>query len=334
MTPNLSTRSLLELIDLFERSGGGVVDVDGQRLRGMPAWDIAARVTLPERELGAWTERIGVAGSYPAPWGDERVPVELVDDSDPTRYRYRCPETFRTKYIAADLVGIHAVVETKLLHYLADLMGIPQAHRSGIDTPAVEGMLWRLGKMRVGQVHMDTWLCRGLPHSIDAVFAHLRQPALPEQGVVFTAGPALPNLVSPPRAYRIIPINEILVDHVVEPTLDVDLIHRMLLAPAGGQIERPSPVRFDPYSNTLVISTKSDKPWAIRGVRQVAVVSYLFEQFRKGRSWVPHQEIMGAVYGAQKLGRSRRIQNVFSGNTIWQEYIVGDGNGHYGFNLG
>lgn len=333
MTPNLSTRSLLELIELFERSSAAVVDFDGQRLRGVPAWDSSVRSMLSDRDLRAWLQRIGVAGSYSAPCGDEHAPVELVEDSNPERYRYRCPETFRTKYVAADLVGVHAVVETKLLHYLADVMAIPQAHRIGIGAPAIDGTLWRLGRMRIGQVQVDTWLSRGLMRSVEAVFAQLHQPALPEKGLVFTTGQALPDLVSPPRAYRIVPIIDTLVDDAAQPRLDVDLIHRMLLAPTGSTLEKSLPVRFDPYSKTLVIATRPDKPWAIGGTRQVAVVSYLFEQFKNGRHSVPAHEILAAVYGPQKLGRSQRIQNVFSGNTIWQDYITTDGHGNYGFNL-
>jgi len=333
MTPRLSTRSLLELIELFERSSAAVVDFDGQRLRGVPAWDSSVRAMLSDRDLSAWLQRIGVAGSYPAPCGDEHAPVELVEDSNPERYCYRCPETFRTKYVAADLVGVHAVVETKLLHYLADVMAIPQAHRIGVGAPAIDGTLWRLGRMRVGQVQVDTWLSRGLLRSVEAVFAQLRQPALPEKGLVFTTGRALPDLVAPPRAYHIVPIIDTLVDHADQPTLDVDLIHRLLQAPAGSPLEKSLPVRFDPYSNTLVIATKSNKPWAIKGARQVAVVKHLFAQFVNDRRWVPAYEILDEVYGSQELGRSQRIQNIFSGNSIWQDYITGDGKGHYGFNL-
>ncbi len=106
---NLSTRSLLELIDLFERSIHAVADGGGQRLHGMPGWELSRRATLSKRDLAAWTERIGFAGTYLAASGDECVPVDIEEDDDPGRYRYRCPETFRTKYVSADLVAVHAV---------------------------------------------------------------------------------------------------------------------------------------------------------------------------------------------------------------------------------
>ena len=124
-----------------------------------------------------------------------------------------------------------------------------------------------------------------------------------------------------------------LVDYAAMPHFDIDLIHRLLLAPSGSKAEKSLPVRFDPYSNTLVIATKFDKPWAIKGTRQVAVVSHLFDQFSNGRRWVPAREILDAVYGQTKSGRSQRIQNIFSGNLVWEDYIVSNGNGQYGFNL-
>ena len=330
---SLSTRSLLELVDLFDRSIHAVVDGDGQRLRGVPGWDLSGRLALSDRDLAAWTDRIGFAGSYLAAYGDERVPVDIEEDDDPGRYRYRCPETFRTKYVAAELVGVHAVGDAKLLNYLADLLGVPQAQRTGITAPAIDGVLWRLGKMRIADAQVDAWVVRGLSSSTYQVFEHFRAPPLPDQGLIFTTGQGLPDIVMPPRAHRIVPIASALIDHAIKPNIDIDLIHRLLLAPAGTKVEKSLPVRFDRYSNTLVIATKSDKPWAIKGPRQVAVVSHLFEQFANGRRWVPAHEILAAVYGQKKSGRSQRIQSIFSGNLIWEDYIAGDGNGHYGFNL-
>lgn len=330
---SLSTRSLLELIDLFERSIHAVADCGGQRLHGMPGWELSRRAALSKRELAAWTERIGFAGTYPAASGDECVPVDIEEDDDPGRYRYRCPETFRTKYLSADLVAVHAVDAVKLLTYLADLLGVPQAQRSGITAPTIDGVLWRLGKMRVADTQVDAWLVRGLSSSTDAVFQHFRTAPIPDQGLIFSTGQSLPDIVVPPRAYRIVPVGIALIDHAIKPHFDVDLIHRLLLAPSGSRVQKSLPVRFDRYTNTLVIATKSDKPWAIKGPRQVAVVSYLFEQFENRRRWVPAHEILDAVYGPKKSGRSQRIQNIFSGNSIWEDYIAGDGAGHYGFNL-
>ena len=208
---SLSTRSLLELIDLFERSIHAVADGGGQRLHGMPGWELSRRAALSKRDRAAWTERIGFAGTYLAARGDECVPVDIEEDDDPGRYRYRCPETFRTKYVAAELVSVHAVGDAKLLNYLADLLGVPQAQRTGITVPAIDGVLCRLGKMRVADTQLDAWVVRGLSSSADNVFEHFRTASLPEQGVIFTTVPAVPDLVLPPLAYRIIRIASALV---------------------------------------------------------------------------------------------------------------------------
>lgn len=330
---NLKTRSLLELIDLFERSTHAIADGDGQRLHGVPSWELARRTALSNRELGQWTERVGYAGFYPATRGGEHLPVEIMEDDNSERYRYRCPETFRTKYVSADMVAVHAVTATKLLNYLADLLAIPQVHRRGIATPEIDGVLWNLGKMRIANAQVDVWLTRGLATSIDRVFAHFQTASLPDQGLIFTTGQSLPGCIPPPRSYRIIPIASVLLDYAIKPHIDVDQVHRLLVAPSGSNEEKSLPVRFDPYTNTLIIATKADKPWIINGPKQMAVVKYLFEQFEKGRHQVSAGDILVAVYGSREAAHGKRVPSIFSGNLIWEDYIAGDGNGQYGFNL-
>ncbi len=107
-TTPLSTHSLLELIGLFEQSSQSITDTDGQRLRGVPGWELSRRTALSANELATWTECVGYAGGYPAPCGDETVMVDLEEDDDPSRYRYRCPETFRLKHVAAPNAAIYA----------------------------------------------------------------------------------------------------------------------------------------------------------------------------------------------------------------------------------
>jgi len=327
----MSTRSLLELIALFEQSNQPIPDADGQRLLGVPGWSLSRTTALSRRDLDTWTECIGYAGGYPAPCGDETVMVDLEEDES-GRYRYRCPETFRSKYVPADLVAVHAVSETRLLNYLADLLGIPQAHRRGITAPAIGGTLWNLGKMRIADAQVDVWLVRGLSSSIDRVFDHFRAASLPEQGLIFATGQALPDIVPPPRSYRIVPISSILLDYVVRPPVDTDLLHRLLVAPAGSKEEKSLPVRFDPYSNTLVIATRADKPWTIKGAKQIAVVKYLVEQFENGRTRVSAGDILVAVYGSREAARGKRVPSIFSSNNQWLDYITHDDTG-YGIKL-
>jgi hypothetical protein len=101
------------------------------------------------------------------------------------------------------------------------------------------------------------------------VFEHSPAASLPDQGLIFTTGP-LPHIIVPPRSYCIVPIVTALLDYAIKPhvdidiDIDIDIIHRLLLAPSGSKVEKSLPVRFDRYSNTLVIATKSGKPWAIK----------------------------------------------------------------------
>lgn len=174
----LPTQSLLELIDLFEQSGQPIADGDGQRLHGVPGWELSRKATLSDRDLAAWTKCVGYAGCYPAPCGDEHILVDIEEDSDPRLYRYRCPETFRVKHIPAETAVVRAVTATKFLNYLADLLDIPQALRRGISTAAIDGVLWHLGRMRIGLLHTDVWLARGLASRIETVFQLFQQADL------------------------------------------------------------------------------------------------------------------------------------------------------------
>ena len=329
----LSTRSLLDLVDLFEQSSQSTVNADGQRLYGVPGWVLSGISSLSDKQLEAWTDCVGYSTFFPAPCGEDRVAVEINEDDDPDRYSYRCPETFRKKYISAATVAVRSVRATDFLNYLADLLEIPQALRRGIDTAAVGNVLWNIGKMRVAGLQVDVWVARNLSSSMEGVFQHLQNSALPDQGVVLSTSGSLPAIIHPPRQYRVIPIRDVLIRHASFPHIDADLIHRILVAAPGAKIEASLPVRFDPYSKTLVIATKSSKPWLIKGPKQIDAVRYLFEQFKNGRRWVPAGEILADVYGTKESGRSRRMQNLFSGNIFWQDYIVNNDDGEYGFNL-
>jgi hypothetical protein len=329
----LSARSLRDLIDLFEQSGQSTVDAEGQRLYGVPGWALSGISTLSATQIEAWTDCVGYSAFFPAPCGDDRVAVEIKEDDDPDRYSYRCPETFRKKYVSSATVAVRSVRTPRFLHCVADLLEIPHALRRGIESAAVGHVLWNIGRMRVAGLPVDVWVARNLSSSMEDVFQYLQNTALPDQGVILSTGGSLPVMIQPPRQYRVIPIKEVLIQQMSSPHIDVDLIHRLLVAPSGTKFEPSLPVRFDPYSNTLVIATKSSKPWPIKGRKQIEAVRYLFEQFKNSRRWVPAGEILAAVYGSKESGRSRRMQNLFSGNTFWEDYIVNNDDGEYGFNL-
>lgn len=328
----LLTPSLLDLIDLFEQSGQPIANGDGQRLYGVPSWSLRRKTALSDSDLATWTERVGYAACYPAPCGDEPIWVDIEEDDDPEQYRYRCPETFRTKYIAAETVAVRAVTAQKFLNYLADLLDIPQALRRGITAAAIDGSLWNLGKTRVGRVHLDVWLVRGFATRVADVFQHFEQAALPDMGLIFTLGSPLPTVIRPPRNYRVIPFDSVLARHSPNPTIDTDLLHRLLLAPPGETVEHSPAVRFDEFTSTLHITTRSIEPWKVSGPKQAAAVQYLAEQFAKGRHRVSAGDILVAAHGSREAARGKRVASIFSGNTQWRDYIAHDDAG-YGIKL-
>ena len=326
----LPTQSLLELIDLFEQSGQPILDGDGQRLHGVPGWSAFGRTSLSAKQLEHWADCVGYSGSYPAPLGDDRVHVDLAEDDQPDRYRYRCPETFRWKFVPAAEVAVFSVRPPAILNVVSDLLGIAQALRKGIETPLLDDSLWHLGKTRVGPALTDVWLVRGLARSVEQVFRHFSQTSLPDQGLILSSGGVLPQFVRPPRSYRFASLRAAIVDYVATPCIDMDLLHRILAAPPDGAIRPVLPVHFDEYTNTLTIRTKT-KPWTIKGERQAAAVRYMFEQAINDRWILPAAEILDAAYADKKTARSQRMQNLFSGNTDWEDYIDNPEKGTYGF---
>lgn len=331
--PSLSTQSLLDLTGLFEQSRQSVSGGDGQRLRGVLGWDISRTTSLSASQLSAWAECIGYAGHYPAIRDDEPVVVELEEDDDPSRYRYRCPQTFRWKYVAAIEAAVYCVQSVKFLNLVAGLLAIPQALRNGIGSPMLNGTLWNLGKARIGAAHTDVWLVRGMAQSVDDVFHHFSSPTLPDQGIILSTGVALPAFIRPPRNYRFASLHDIIVPGMPKPCLDMDLLHRILTMPAGGTLRPVLPVNFDEYTKALTIRSKA-KPWVIKGERQAAAIKYMFSQFEAGRHSLSAKEILDAAYPDKQSGKSQRMQNLFSGNADWEDYIVNPEKGQYGFNLG
>jgi hypothetical protein len=298
----------------------------------VPGWDISRTTSLSVPQLSAWAECIGYASHYPAIRDDERITVEIEEDDDPSRYRYRCPQTFRRKYVPAVEVAVYCVQSTKFLNLIADLLTIPQALRNGLELPPLNGVLWHLGKARIGAAHTDVWLVRGLAQSVDDVFRHFSSQTLPDQGLILSSGVALPDFIRPPRNYRFASLRDVIVPDVPKPCLDMDLLHRILTMPADGTLRPALSVNFDEYTNTLTIRSKV-KPWVIKGARQAAAIKYMFDQFQNERVLLSAKEILAAAYSDKQSGKSHRMQNLFSGNADWEDYIVNPEKGQYGFDL-
>ena len=215
-------------------------------------------------------------------------------------------------------------------------MQIAKQLRRGIDTPAIEGTLWKLGEARIGPSLTPVWLARGLAGNVDLILNYFMSATLPEQGMVLTSGHALPSMIRVPRNYRVASLRDVIVDYSAKPCIDITLMERILTAPADGVLPRVQVVQYDEQKKVLTIRTKRE-PWTIKGKHQAAAVLYLYQQAQKDRWEVDASEILAAAYPEKTSDESRRglkMQDLFKGNTKWLHYLRNAEKGKYAFNLG
>ena len=331
MYPPLTITSLLELTRLFEYSSVFLND-QGQRLLGVPQWALTHCCLTPQ-ERAHWLVPIGYATVYPVHVNGNRVLADVSFDPEANHYVYRSEPSFCKRSVSMEDLAILAIPDDQLMQSLADVCEVPVALRTGIETPAITDVLWHLGKIRIHAVWVDIWCARHLSVKTAQIFHHLKNKQLPDTGLVLTFGAPLPEVIPPHRQYHFLALKQVLCVRAAGCGIDEDLLHRVLGGASLPATDQSGPVRFDSYSNTLVITTKSLAPWIIKGARQQAVVRYLVDQRHKDRAWVPSHEILAYVYGAQQQGHSRRISDIFRGNPLWQEYITTSAKGLYGFKL-
>lgn len=323
---------LLELSHWFERSRAWVTDLDGQSLQGLPGWALFPHSRLPADLIAAWLQRVGYVGTYPVLCGDESVPVELEEDEDPGHLRYRCPESFRWRRLPAQAAAVYTLESSQFLGAIAELLDIPVALRKDPQRPALPDRLWSLGRPRIGPTQVEVWYACGLRTGAEAIFQHLAQPIYPDQGLILHGGLPLPDILRPPRQYRLVSLHQVLVDGSNPAQLDHARLYRMLTAAAGAVIERSLPVAYDPHLRLLTIRTIA-KSWLIKGDAQAAAVHYLFKQAQQDRWLLKAEEILKAVYPGRTMGRSVRLQSLFRGNDEWTVYIHNPQRGYYGFRV-
>lgn len=328
MTP--STRLLLDLIALFERSATLQSVREGLPLPSVPGNEVARMPTIGTKEREAWLNRIGDAVAISIATDDGPVVVE-IEDGDNGAF-YRCPITFRQRLLTDDQASLFAVDEPVFLNHLADLLAIPQAFRRGIAKPAIDGKLWCLGKARVGTLHTDVWVVRDLHGSYDEIFRYLSDPNQPDQGVVLTTSMGLPARLERPRRYCLISLADAVCEVADKAAIDGQMIFRHMTTPAGANMRPSLPVEYDEFSGVLHINGK--EPWTIEGPTQRGIVLQLYDAYCKGQEAVQASTLLKAVgCGGEQHGKSKRMQDVFSGNPKWKQYIHTVERGMYAFKL-
>lgn len=328
-----STRLLLDLLGLFEQSNSCSLDADGNRLYGVSGGQIEASSSLDPKTVQAWMPRVGYLSEIEVPVADGRAYVELCETDDPASYEYRCPETFCRKRVSADHVAVYDMDAAKLLNLLSDLLNIPQVKRAGILAPRIERKLWRLGEARIGPAIVPVWLARGMDVNVDEVFQSLLDTRLPEQGLVLCHGRELPRVIRPPRNYRVAYLHDALVHYSPSPCMDVHYLERVLTSDEEGIKPSALPVGF--ANGVLWIRTKSER-WVIKGEKHCLAVAYMYEQAQHDRWVLDASEILAAAYPERRTEESRKglkMQNLFSGNEMWREFIVNPEKGKYAFNI-
>lgn len=327
----IPTPLLLELLALFDRAQQSIAGAENVRLQGIPGWELFRGEVLCNPLLEPWLERVGDAGFYVVEADRETVPVEIEYNDDVT-IGYYCPDIFRHVPLQEREVGIYSVKSRPLLTLIADLLDIAQADRRQLDTAHLDGALWHLGPARLGRVRTGIWLARDVDGRLPDILRFFNNRTLPEDSLILTCGNPPPEIVTPPRAYRFASLPDALIPVSEETDIDTHMLERVLTAPAGITTEPSPPVHYDSHTQTLTIRGIPE-PWQIRGERQARAVEFMYVQWRKGRDLVDAREILAAAYPDKPYARSRRIQNLFSGNPQWRTYIANPERGKYGFNI-
>lgn len=332
----LTTPALIELTEVFERSGSSLPDLEGLRVQGVPGWDLCKLARITPAITSYWLNKVGYAGTMPAYRGDEKVPVEIteLDGSGPSNFQYRCPETFRMRRVAASAIAVYAVKPEVYLDYIAELFGIHNAARSGIKQASISGYLWRLGVARIGSSQIPIWFVRELGVKLDQVLTHLNDSSVPPGGLIVSSGLDLPKHIQWPKNFRVVRLQEALVEFTRFSQLDFTYLERLMSQPAGEQVIKTSKVYFNESTSTLSIGSIKES-WKIGGVKQAKAVHRMYQAACSDIWELTHAEVLDAAYkGAPESERKgKTIHDLFKKNDKWKTYLRLTRRGHIAFNL-
>ncbi len=332
----LTTPSLIELTEVFERSGSSLTDLEGLRVQGVPSWDLSKYMRITPAVISHWLSKVGYAGTMPAYRGDEKVPVEIteLDGSGPSNFQYRCPETFRMRRVAASAIAVYAVKPEAYLDYIAELFEIHNAARSGVKQAPISGCLWKLGSARIGPSQVPIWFARELGVKHDQVLTHLNDPSVSPGGLIVSSGLDLPRHIQLPKNFRIVRLQEALVEFTRFSQLDFTYLDRLMSQPAGEQAIKTSKVYFNESTSTLSIATIKES-WKIGGIKQARAVHCMYKAACSDIWELPHAEALDAAYkgSPESERKGKTIHDLFKGNSKWKIYLRITRRGHIAFNL-
>lgn len=323
----ISTAKLLDLLKIFEACGGGFIDADGKFCRGVPRYLLAKQYGSAGVLLGHWTQVTGYASSMLLECAQGEVEVDLCDTDDPSLYEYWCPETSRYRTVAAHAIEVHTVKESEFLHLIADLVGIPSAKRAEIELAVIPSVLWRLGRIRLGAVWVPVWLFRGRAR-YKSVLEALSRPDAEEMGLILTTSQPPDPAMQTPKGYRFVSIAKVLkAGDTAE--LDTTVLGRILGTYSPEEVQSHATVQW--LNNTLTIPSLG-RQWRVDGQKQRLAIGFMANQYAKGRTEIPSQEIIAAVYPEQER-KGKRIGDLFSGSKQSDDFLMSPRKGIYAFKL-
>ncbi|MEW7978536.1 MAG: hypothetical protein AB2813_01650 [Candidatus Sedimenticola endophacoides] len=327
----LPPQTSLDLIHLFDTSSQPIFGNEGQRLLGIPAWELDKKYPdLSQSPLSDWLTTSGYAGVIEVDFDDEQVHVEIEEDNDPGLVGYRDPNTLQWKTVPLQDTVVRQVAEQSFLHSIADLLDIPQAQRNGISHPEIPGTLWLLGNARLGDgMHNQIWLVRNLESSLPEIVAAL--DAKGSTGLLLCTSKKHSDYINLPSGIALCSLADTVVQHLDDTCLDKDWLYRQILGTPDSSKKADFPIEFDRYSKTLVIRGKA--PWVLKGDKQAKAVEYMYQQALKGRWELSPKEILAAAHGKGHTGGAKRLSSLFSSNVEWVDYIANPRRGIYSFNL-
>lgn len=323
--PELSQSQLLALCDCFELSYDPLIDSCGGEIEGIPYWELKHFKKLFSCESWEqWFPRVGYSGMYESFHNDDPTITPIYKDNG--RYWYRCLHTLREIDLADYQRAAYQVNLHLFLDYLSSMLKVAPINNRSV----VEHWVWRLGNLSLSdRHHFPVYLVRCLGQWVDAASDYFRNVSMPV--IVLGASRTIPRHIALPR--NIIAINLCESLHDVRDSVMMAVRHfdPIPFEDERGGRQAPSPVSYDSIRQILSINGKPN--WHIQGERKAAVVKYLFEQYKVGRSEIPSREIIEAVRSPGQHGGSLRMQSFFHRDECWKTYIISPRRGRYSLNF-
>lgn len=317
----LSPQTTVNLIDAFEYSGNKILNSVGQTITGIPCRQLSRFFDVPICQSAQnFLSTVGYAGSYESIFEDELVQVEIEEDEEPSRVRYRCPETFRLQYLPLEETSVVQVNPDQFLNYIAELLEIESFQRKGIKSPIIRDYLWKLGSARFyNGFYIPVYFVRSINRDLNKIIDSLA--AEKTQMILLTSSSLLPERIKWPDGVVVCILKDAVVQHLPETKLDTEWIYKKSIS--GGEysaeMQDDFPVQYDAVRQALSIKGKPD--WHIRGAAHAAAVKYMVDQARMGNWELQAKDILVAACTNGKIGRSRTMDSLFTGNREWDQYI-------------